>query len=61
MTTLTTTKQYSLTWSGTFPKWNYSSTTLGGLFTSEKDINDYLDEKVSQGWIVTELSIEEIN
>ena len=61
MTTLTTTKQYSLTWSGTFTKWNYSSNHLGGLFLSEKDINDYLDEKVSQGWIVTEISIKEIN
>ena len=60
MTTLTTTKQYSLTWSGEFPKWNYSSTSLGGLFTSEKSINDYLDEKVSQGWIVLETSVREV-
>ena len=61
MTTLTTTKQYALTWSGEFPKWNYSSTNLGGLFLSEKEINDYLDEKVSQGWIVLETSIKEFN
>jgi hypothetical protein len=60
MTTLTTTKQYSLTWSGTFPKWNYSSNTLGGLFNSEKEINDYLDEHVSHGWVVLETSIKEI-
>jgi hypothetical protein len=61
MTTLTTKKQYALSWSGTFPKWNYSSNHLGGLFLSEKDINDYLDEKVSQGWIIVEASIKEIN
>lgn len=60
MTTLTTIKQYSLTWSGTFPKWNYSSNTLGGLFNSEKEINDYLDEHVSHGWVVLETSIKEI-
>ena len=61
MTTLTTTKQYVLSWSGEFPKWNYSSTNLCGLFTSEKEINDYLDEMVSHGWVVLETSIKEVN
>ena len=60
MTTLTTTKQYALSWSGEFPKGNYSSTNLGGLFQSEESINDYLDEKVSHGWIVLETSVREI-
>jgi hypothetical protein len=58
MTTLT--KQYNLRYSAEFPKYNYSSTNLGGLFQSEESINDYLDEKVSQGWIILESSIEEI-
>ena len=61
MTTLNTTKQYNLRYSAEFPKYNYSSTSLGGLFQSEESINDYLDEKVSQGWIILESSIEEIN
>jgi hypothetical protein len=61
MTTLNTTKQYNLRYSAEFPKYNYSSTNLGGLFTSEESINDYLDEKVSDGWIILESSIEEIN
>jgi hypothetical protein len=60
MTTLTTTKQYALSWSGDFPKGNYSSTNLSGLFQSEESINDYLDEKVSQGWIVLETSVREV-
>lgn len=62
MTTLTKTNtMFLLSWSGEFPKWNYSSTTLGGLFLSEKEINEYLDERVSQGWVVLETSIKEIN
>ena len=62
MTTLTKTNtMFQLSWSGEFPKWNYSSTNLGGLFTSEKEINDYLDEKVSHGWVVLETSIKEVN
>lgn len=62
MTTLEKTNtMFQLSWSGEFPKWNYSSTTLGGLFLSEKEINEYLDERVSQGWVVLETSIKEIN
>jgi hypothetical protein len=56
-----TTKQYHLRWSGEFSKWNYSSSNLGGLFQSEKEINDYLQDMVNHGWIVLETSIEEIN
>jgi hypothetical protein len=52
---------YNLRWSGEFPKYNYSSTNLGGLFLSEKEINDYLEEKVSDGWVVLETSIKEVN
>jgi hypothetical protein len=52
---------YQLRWSGEFPKYNYSSTNLGGLFLSEKEINDYLEEKVSDGWVVLETSIKEFN
>jgi hypothetical protein len=55
------TKQYHLRWSGEFPKWNSSSSNLGGLFQSEKEINDYLEDMVSHGWIVIETSIEELN
>jgi len=55
------TKQYFLQWSGEFPKYNYSSNTLSALFQSEKEINDYLEEKVSDGWVVLETSIEEVN
>jgi hypothetical protein len=54
-------KMYNLRWSGEFPKYNYSSTNLGGLFLSEKEINDYLEEKVSDGWVVLETSIKEVN
>jgi hypothetical protein len=61
MTTLTKT-QYLLTWSGEFPKWGYSSTSnhLGGLFASEKEAYDYLDEKVSHGWVVLEATLTEV-
>jgi hypothetical protein len=59
MTSLNTI-QYHLRWSGEFPKYNYSSNNLGGLFQSEKEINNYLEEKVSHGWVVLETSIEEI-
>lgn len=53
-------KQYHLQWSGEFPKYNYSSNTLSALFQSEKEINDYLEEKVSDGWVVLETSIKEV-
>lgn len=54
-------KMYNLRWSGEFPKWNYSSSNLGGLFQSEKEINEYLEEHVAHGWVVLETSIEELN
>jgi hypothetical protein len=54
------TKQYHLQWSGEFPKYNYSSSNLGGLFQSEKEINNYLETMVSHGWIVFETSIVEV-
>ena len=59
MTSLNT-KQYNLQWSGEFPKYNYSSSNLGGLFQSEKEINDYLETMVNQGWLVLETSIKEV-
>jgi hypothetical protein len=59
MTSLNKT-MYNLRWSGEFPKWNYSSSNLGGLFQSEKEINDYLDEHVAHGWVVLETSIKEV-
>jgi len=59
MTTLNT-KQYNLQWSGVFTKWNYSSSNLGGLFQSEKEINDYLQAMVDLGWTVLETSIVEV-
>ena len=59
MTSLNST-MYLLQWSGEFPKYNYSSKTLSALFQSEKEINNYLEEKVSDGWIVLETSIKEV-
>jgi hypothetical protein len=56
-----TTKQYSLQWSGVFPKYNYSSNNLGALFQSEKEMNDYLEQKVSDGWIVLQTNVKEFN
>lgn len=55
------TKQYHLRWTGEFPKWRSYSSNLGGLFQSEKEINDYLQDMVNHGWIVLETSIEELN
>ena len=54
-------KQYHLQWSGEFSKYNYSSSNLGGLFQSEKEINDYLETMVNHGWLVLETSIKEVN
>jgi hypothetical protein len=54
-------KMYLLQWSGEFPKYNYSSNTLSALCKSEKDVNDYLEEKVSDGWIVLETNVTEVN
>ena len=56
-----TTKQYFLQWSGEFPKYNYSSNNLSALFQSEKEMNDYLEQKVSDGWIVLETNVKELN
>lgn len=53
------TKQYHLRWTGEFR--GYTSPNLGGLFQSEKEINDYLEDRVSHGWVVLETSIEELN
>jgi hypothetical protein len=52
-----TTKQYELRWSGLQTSSNYTSSNLGGLFNDEKSMNDYLDQKVSEGWIILETSV----
>jgi hypothetical protein len=52
-----TTKQYELRWSGLQTSSNYTSSNLCGLFNDEKSMNDYLDQKVSEGWIVLETSV----
>jgi len=52
-----TTKQYELRWSGLQTSSNYISSNLGGLFNDEKSMNDYLDQKVSEGWIILETSV----
>jgi hypothetical protein len=60
MTSLTlTTKQYELRWMGEFPRFNYTSSNLGGLFSDEQSINEYLENKVSEGWVVLETYVIE--
>ena len=52
-----TTKQYVLNWSGLQTSTNYTSSNLMGLFSDEQSINEYLENKVNEGWIVLETSI----
>ena len=59
MTSLNT-KQYSLKWSGEFPKWNYTSNNLSALFQSENQVWEYLQQKVNEGWVVLETSLVEV-
>jgi hypothetical protein len=60
MTSLTlSTKQYQLRWTGFQTSSNYTSSNLGGLFQDEQSINEYLENKVKEGWIVLEAYVIE--
>ena len=62
MTTLTTTKEYRVTWLGEFPKWNYTMTQpMVALCNSEVLAWEYIQEHVSAGWVVLEVTVEENN
>jgi len=52
-----TTTQFVLSWTGFHNPSGYTSSNLGGLFNDEKSMNDYLDQKVSEGWIILETSV----
>ena len=54
------TKQYQLSWMGEFPKFNYTSSNLGGLFSNEESVNAYLENKVLEGWVVLETNLVEV-
>lgn len=54
-------KMYLLNWSGEFPKYNYTSSTLSALCKSENDVWEYLQEKVNEGWVVLETTVTEVN
>ena len=56
-----TTKQYVLSWTGVHNSSGYTSSNLGGLFSDEQSINEYLDNKVSEGWTIILVSVKEIN
>jgi hypothetical protein len=57
MTTLTK-KQYQLTWVGSNMGW---AGTIQALFSSETKAWDYLSQKVLDGWVVLETTLNEIN
>jgi hypothetical protein len=57
MTTLNKTK-YQLTWTGTLMGW---TGTIAALCESETKAWDYLSQKVSEGWIVLETTLTELN
>ncbi len=57
MTTLTKT-QYQLIWVGSNMGW---VGTTQALFSSETKAWDYLSERVSQGWVVLETTLNKIN
>jgi hypothetical protein len=62
MTTLVnvTTTQFVLSWTGFHNPSGYTSSNLGGLFSDEQSINEYLDQKVSEGWTIILVSVKEI-
>ena len=57
MTTLTKT-QYQLIWVGSKMGW---VGTIQALTESETEAWDYLSQKVSEGWVVLEATLNEIN
>jgi len=57
MTTLTK-KQYQLIWVGSNMGW---AGTIQALFSSETKAWDYLSQKVLDGWVVLETTLNEIN
>lgn len=56
MTTLN--KKYQLIWVGSNMGW---SGTTQALFNKETDAWDYLSNRVSQGWVVLETTLNELN
>jgi hypothetical protein len=56
MTTLTNT-QYLLTWVGSNMGW---TGTIQALCESETKAWDYLSQKVLEGWVVLETTLEEV-
>jgi hypothetical protein len=58
MTTLTKNMQFQLTWTGTLMGW---TGTIVALCESETKAWDYLSQKVSEGWIVLETTLTELN
>jgi hypothetical protein len=51
-------KKYQLTWVGSNMGW---TGTIQALCESETKAWDYLSEKVSQGWVVLETTLNELN
>lgn len=60
MTTLVTTKQFVLSWTGLQNSSGYMSSNLGGLFSDEQSINEYLENKVNEGWTIILVSVKEL-
>ena len=58
MNTLTKNKKYQLIWEGSLMGWTGSTQAL---FNKETEAWDYLSQKVSQGWIVLETTLNELN
>ena len=51
-------KKYQLIWEGSLMGWTGSTQAL---FNKETEAWDYLSQKVSQGWVVLETTLNELN